>query len=87
MVINCLITNIVAVAENSKLEIESHNCEGTGKLEKIDGKFMISEIELKPLIKNKEMPQTLMNKGQEVFLMLEKLRKKKISQVNKTILK
>ena len=33
----CLMTTFAAVAENSKLEIESYSCEGIGKLEKVDG--------------------------------------------------
>lgn len=49
----CLMTTFVAVAENSKLEFETYSCESIGKLEKIDGKFMISEIELIPEIKIK----------------------------------
>ena len=49
----CLMTSFAAVAENSKLEVESYSCEGIGKLEKVEGKFMISEIELKPEIKIK----------------------------------
>lgn len=47
----CLMTTFLAIAENSKLEFISFECEGTGKLEKVDGKFMISEIELNPIVK------------------------------------
>ena len=43
-------TTFLAIAENSKFNFKSFDCEGTGKLEKVDGKFMISEIELKPTI-------------------------------------
>jgi organic hydroperoxide reductase OsmC/OhrA len=46
----CLMTTFLAIAENSKLEFVSYNCAGIGKLEKVDGRFMISEIELKPEI-------------------------------------
>ncbi|MGD8305751.1 MAG: OsmC family protein [Ignavibacteria bacterium] len=49
----CLMTTFVAVAENSKLEFETYSCESVGKLEKVEGKFMISEIELIPEIKIK----------------------------------
>ena len=47
----CLMTTFLAIAENSKLEFESFECSGTGKIERIDGVFMISEIELKPVVK------------------------------------
>lgn len=47
----CLMTTFLAIAENSKLEVISFSCESSGKLEKVDGKFMISEVELMPEIK------------------------------------
>jgi organic hydroperoxide reductase OsmC/OhrA len=43
-------TTFLAIAENSKLEFVSYACEGTGKLEKVDRSYVISEIELKPEI-------------------------------------
>jgi organic hydroperoxide reductase OsmC/OhrA len=46
-------TTFVAVAENSKLEIISYSSEAKGKMEKVDGKFMFSEIKLEPVIKIK----------------------------------
>lgn len=46
----CLMTTFLAIAENSKLNFISYSCDGIGKLERVDGKFMISEIELKPRI-------------------------------------
>ncbi len=49
----CLMTTFVAIAENSKLEVEDYSCDAVGTLEKVDGKFMISKIELKPVIKIK----------------------------------
>jgi len=49
----CLMTTFLAIAELSKLEFESYDSKATGKLEKVDGKFMISEIILEPKIKIK----------------------------------
>ncbi len=49
----CLMTTFFAIAENSKLEFESYECGATGKLEKVEGRYMISEVVLKPLIKVK----------------------------------
>ena len=46
----CLMTTFLAIAENSKLEFKSFSSSAKGKLEKVDGKFMISEIELMPEI-------------------------------------
>ncbi len=45
---SCLMTTFLAIAENSKLSFESFHCDAVGKLEKVDGKFVISEIELNP---------------------------------------
>ncbi|HEX3074662.1 MAG TPA: OsmC family protein [Ignavibacteriales bacterium] len=50
---SCLMTTFLSIAENSKLEFESFSCGAKGKLEKVEGKFMISEIELAPKIKVK----------------------------------
>jgi len=77
----CLMTTFVAVAENSKLEVESYSCEGTGKLEKVDGNFMISEIELKPLIKikfekDKERAERIINKSENICLITNSINTK-----------
>ncbi len=47
----CLMTTFLAIAENSNLRFSSYTSDATGKLEKVDGKFMISEITLSPKIK------------------------------------
>jgi peroxiredoxin-like protein len=47
---SCLMTTFLAIAENSSLEFISFTCQATGKLEQVDGKLMISEIELKPTV-------------------------------------
>ena len=69
----CLMTTFTAVAENSKLEFETFSCEGNGKLEKVDGNFMISEIELKPEIKIKhekdvERAERIIRKSEDLCL-------------------
>ncbi len=47
---SCLMTTFLAIAENSNLEFSGFDVKAIGKLEKIDGKFMISEITLKPIV-------------------------------------
>lgn len=44
----CFMTTFLAIAENSKLEFKSFTCSSEGKLEKVDGKFIMSEIVLMP---------------------------------------
>ena len=47
---SCLMTTFLAISEFSKFEYESFTVDAKGKLEKVDGKFMISEIELNPVL-------------------------------------
>jgi peroxiredoxin-like protein len=66
---SCLMTTFLAIAENSKFEFISFHSNATGKLEKIGGKYMISEIVLLPvlIIKNdsdKEKALRALNKSE-----------------------
>ena len=45
---SCLMTTFLAIAEFSKLEFVSFKCNSKGILEKVDGKFVISEVLLFP---------------------------------------
>lgn len=47
---SCLMTTFLAIAENSKFEFINFTSNATGKLEKVDGKYMISEIALSPVL-------------------------------------
>ena len=47
---SCLMTTFLAIAENSTLDFASFSCASKGKLEMIDGKFVMSEILLKPTV-------------------------------------
>lgn len=47
---SCLMTTFLAIADNSNLDFVSFDSSATGRLEKIEGTLMISEIELKPVI-------------------------------------
>ena len=43
---SCLMTTFLAIAENSKLKYQGFESEAKGKLEMVDGKYMISEVTL-----------------------------------------
>ena len=45
---SCLLTTFLAVAENSRLEFAGFTSQAVCKLERVDGKFMISEVTLMP---------------------------------------
>lgn len=47
---SCLMTTFLAIAENSKFTFINFQCNADGKLEKVEGKYMISEIALRPLL-------------------------------------
>lgn len=79
----CLMTTFLAIAENSKLEVVSFSCESKGKLEKVDGKFMISEVELMPEIKvtsekDKERAARIIVKAEEHCLVSNSVKTKMI---------
>lgn len=51
---SCFMTTFLAIAENSKLDFTDFSCEAKGKLEQIDGKFLMTEVNLFPklILKN-----------------------------------
>lgn len=51
---SCLMTTFLAIAENSKLDFVSFRCGSKGKLEQVEGKFMMSEVVLEPQVVVKE---------------------------------
>jgi peroxiredoxin-like protein len=49
-VLSCFMTTFLAVAEYSKLEFKSFDCTAEGILEKVEGKFLMTEITLHPVL-------------------------------------
>lgn len=47
---SCLMTTFLAIAENSKLEFKAFSCKSQGKLEKVDGKLLFTEVALEPQV-------------------------------------
>lgn len=47
---SCYLTTFLAIADNSALEFVEFSCQSKGKLEKQDGKFMMSEVILQPVL-------------------------------------
>ena len=54
---SCLMTTFLSIAENSKIEFTSFDSKAIGKLEMVDGKFMISEVTLSPILIIKDANQ------------------------------
>lgn len=47
---SCLMTTFLSIAENSKLEFISFDSKALGKLEMVDGKYLMSEVTLMPIV-------------------------------------
>ncbi|AZB26977.1 OsmC family peroxiredoxin [Chryseobacterium bernardetii] len=47
---SCLMTTFLAIAENSKLEFSDFQCKSKGKLEQVEGKFLMTEVILEPVV-------------------------------------
>lgn len=86
---SCLMTTFLSIAENSKLEFTSFKCESKGKLEQVDGKFLMSEIILEPTVtilheKDRERAERIIQKSEAACLISNSI-KSKIT-MNATIL-
>jgi len=72
-VVSCFMTTFLAIAEFSKLEFETLDCEAEGVLDKVDGKFMMTEINLKAKLKindleKAEKAERIMHKSEAACL-------------------
>jgi peroxiredoxin-like protein len=66
-VISCFMTTFLAIAEYSKLDFISFECNAEGILEKIDGKYLMTKIILKPTLTISEL-----DKYEKALRVLEK---------------
>jgi peroxiredoxin-like protein len=69
----CLMTTFLAIAENSRLEFKTFDSNAIGKLEIVDGKYMISEIKLMPVVvianeSDKEKTERVLIKSEKACL-------------------
>jgi organic hydroperoxide reductase OsmC/OhrA len=55
---SCFMTTFLAIAENSKLNFLNFECDATGVLEEKDGKYLMTEIQLKPVVLVKDEQDT-----------------------------
>lgn len=67
---SCFMTTFLAVAENSKLDFIHFECNAVGTLDKIDGKYCITEITLSPILTINDV--NFKDKGIRVMEMSEK---------------
>lgn len=78
---SCLMTTFLSIAENSRLDFISFECKSKGKLEQVDGKFMMSEIILEPILlieneKDKERAERILMKSEAACLISNSIKSK-----------
>jgi len=78
---SCLMTTFLAIAENSNFDFINFESNATGKLEKIEGKYMISEILLSPVLSitieaDKEKAVKILQKSEAACLISNSIRSK-----------
>jgi peroxiredoxin-like protein len=78
---SCFMTTFVAIAEYSKLKFENLEVQATGKLDKEDGKFVVSEITLQPELtianeKFVDKAKRIMEKAEEACLITRSIKTK-----------
>jgi peroxiredoxin-like protein len=80
---SCFMTTFLAIAENSKLEFVSFSCSAKGKLEQIEGKFLMTEVELEPLLtlkneSDKDKAERILQKSEAACLISNSIKSKVI---------
>jgi peroxiredoxin-like protein len=78
---SCLMTTFLSIAENSKLEFTHFECKSKGKLEQVDGKFIMSEIILEPFVTivkegDREKAERILKKAEAACLISNSIRSK-----------
>lgn len=78
---SCLMTTFLSIAENSKLTFTGFSCKSKGKLERVDGKFMMTEITLEPTVtiideKDRERTERVLQKSEAACLISNSVKSK-----------
>ena len=72
-VVSCFMTTFLAIAANSKLTYSDFKCNAKGKLEQIEGKYLMTEVLLEAHltidnIENKEKAERVLGKSEHACL-------------------
>ena len=76
-------TTFLSIAENSKLEFTAFSCESEGKLEQVEGRFIMSEIILTPTVtiiheKDRARAEKVLQKSESACLISNSIKSKVI---------
>ncbi|WP_436516620.1 OsmC family protein [Ekhidna sp. To15] len=82
---SCLMTTFLAIAENSKLKFESFSCSSKGKLEQVDGKFLMTQILLEPKVtiadeKDRDRAERVLQKSERACLISNSIKSEVIME-------
>jgi peroxiredoxin-like protein len=80
-VLSCFMTTFLAIAEFSKLEFENFDCDAEGVLDKVEGKFLMTEVNLKAKLKindieKAEKAERILNKSEAACLISNSIKTK-----------
>jgi peroxiredoxin-like protein len=78
-VVSCFMTTFLAVAENSKLAFTDFSCASEGKLEQIEGKYLMTEVILRPSLKlvdeaDREKAERILQKSEKACLITNSIK-------------
>lgn len=78
---SCFMTTFLAIAENSKLEFKEFSCHAIGNLNQVEGKFLMTEISLNPVLtiakeEDKEKAVRILEKSEKACLISNSIRSK-----------
>lgn len=78
---SCLMTTFLAIAENSKLEFSAFTSNAKGKLEQVEGNFLMTEVALEPTVtiaheKDRERAERVLLKAEAACLISNSIKSK-----------
>ncbi len=78
---SCLMTTFLAIAENSKLDFSGFSCKSKGVLEKVDGKYAMTEVILEPTVtikdeKDRDRAERIVQKSEAACLISNSIKSK-----------
>jgi peroxiredoxin-like protein len=83
---SCLMTTFLAIAENSKLDFSGFSCKSKGVLERVDGKYLMTEVILEPTVtikdeKDRERAERILQKSEAACLISNSIKSKVTMEV------
>ena len=80
-VASCLMTTFLSIAENSKLEFTGFSCKSSGKLEQVEGKFLMTEVIVEPTVtivneSDREKAERVLQKSEQHCLISNSIKSK-----------